>query len=94
VTHVEVYSFAPVPKSGHREAGEALCGVSAGAGKQRPLAEEDQRYLYYFGRWGRAVNGKLERVEGDGWKEALELYNAQRDDLMRGGSRGRKGMPG
>jgi integrase len=30
------------------------------------------------------VNGKLVRVEGDGWKEALELYKAQADDLHGG----------
>src|SRR5689334_9782664 len=40
--------------------------------------------IHYFGRWARRVNGKLERVEGDGWKEALELYKAQADDLHAG----------
>src|SRR5206468_12190977 len=30
------------------------------------------------------VNGNLERVEGDGWKEALEIYKAQADDLHAG----------
>lgn len=39
---------------------------------------------HYFGRWGRVVNGSLQRVEGDGWKEALELYKVQRDDLYAG----------
>ena len=37
--------------------------------------------INYFGRWGRVVNGTMTRVEGDGWKEALELYKAQADDL-------------
>src|SRR5262245_52900280 len=42
--------------------------------------------IHYFGKWGRVVGGKLERVEGDGWKEALELYQAQKDDLYAGRS--------
>jgi integrase len=40
--------------------------------------------VHYFGKWARRVNGKLERIEGDGWKEALELYKAQADDLHAG----------
>jgi integrase len=40
--------------------------------------------VHYFGRWGRIVSGKLARIEGDGWKEALELYKAQADDLHAG----------
>jgi hypothetical protein len=39
---------------------------------------------YYFGRWANLVNGRLERIEGDGWKEALESYKAQADDLHAG----------
>jgi hypothetical protein len=39
---------------------------------------------HYFGTWARRVNGKLERIEGNGWKEALELYKAQADDLHAG----------
>src|SRR5207253_829138 len=40
--------------------------------------------IHYFGRWANRVNGKLVRIEGDGWKEALELYKAQADDLLAG----------
>jgi hypothetical protein len=40
--------------------------------------------IYYFGRWGKRVNGKLERIEGDGWEQALALYKAQADDLHAG----------
>ncbi len=40
--------------------------------------------IHYFGRWARRVNGNLERVEGDGWKEALEEYKAVADDLHAG----------
>lgn len=40
--------------------------------------------VYYFGNWARRVNGKLVRVEGDGWKDALDLYKAQADDLHAG----------
>ena len=40
--------------------------------------------IHYFGRWANYVNGKLVRIEGDGWKEALEKYKAQADDLHAG----------
>src|SRR5262245_29632854 len=40
--------------------------------------------IHYFGRWARRVNGKMERIEGDGWKEALEEYKAVADDLHAG----------
>jgi integrase len=40
--------------------------------------------IFYFGRWARVINGQLTRVEGDGWKEALEQYQAVADDLHAG----------
>ena len=40
--------------------------------------------IYYFGRWARVVDGRLQRVEGDGWKEAEAAYNEVRDDLHAG----------
>src|SRR5262245_37165181 len=40
--------------------------------------------IRHFGRWGRVVDGKLVRVEGETWKEALERYQAQKDDLYAG----------
>lgn len=40
--------------------------------------------VHYFGRWGRVVDGKLQRIEGDGWEDALALYKAQADDLHAG----------
>ncbi len=40
-----------------------------------------RRRLHYFGHWGRVRNGCLERLPGDGWKEALELHKAQADDF-------------
>ena len=42
--------------------------------------------IHYFGRWAKVENGNLLRIEGDGWKEALELYKAQADDLRAGRS--------
>jgi len=30
--------------------------------------------IHYFGRWGRIRSGKMERLPGDGWAEALRLY--------------------
>jgi integrase len=40
--------------------------------------------IHYFGRWGQVVDGVMTRIEGDGWKEALDLYIEQRDDLFAG----------
>jgi integrase len=40
--------------------------------------------IFYFGRWGHVVNGKMERIPGDGWEEALEQYKAVADDLHAG----------
>lgn len=40
---------------------------------------------YYFGRWGSTVGGRIQRLDGDGWKGALALYTQQRDDLYAGG---------
>lgn len=40
--------------------------------------------VYYFGRWGRRENGKLVRVDGDGWREALAEYKSKADDLHAG----------
>jgi hypothetical protein len=37
--------------------------------------------IHYFGKWARRVNGKLVRIEGDGWKAALEEYKAVAEDL-------------
>jgi hypothetical protein len=30
--------------------------------------------IHYFGKWGRRVNGKLVRVEGDGKEQAFEAW--------------------
>lgn len=40
--------------------------------------------IYYFGTWARRVGGKLERVAGDGAKEAEAAYNLVADDLHAG----------
>lgn len=40
--------------------------------------------IHYFGRWGRVVRGSMQRLPGDGWQEALELYKSQADDLHAG----------
>jgi integrase len=40
--------------------------------------------IHYFGKWAKRVNGQLVRIEGDGWKEALELYKSQAEDLHAG----------
>lgn len=40
--------------------------------------------IYYFGAWARRLEGVLIRVEGNGWKEALEEYKNVADDLHAG----------
>jgi integrase len=40
--------------------------------------------IHYFGKWGRRANGRLERIPGDGWEEALRLYKEVADDLHAG----------
>src|SRR5262245_7587513 len=40
--------------------------------------------LRYFGRWGKVVDGVVERLPGDGWIEAEALYESQRADLYAG----------
>ena len=40
--------------------------------------------LQYFGNWGRRENGKLVRIPGDGWEQALDEYKRQADDLHSG----------
>jgi integrase len=51
---------------------------------QKKITVNGSSKIHYFGRWGRIRNGKMERIEGDGWKEALDLYKAQADDLHSG----------
>ncbi len=40
--------------------------------------------IHHFGRWGRMVKGKVVRLDGDTWKDALEQYKQQADDLHAG----------
>jgi integrase len=41
--------------------------------------------IHYFGRWARVVDGKLTPLPYDAaWKEALEQFQVQRDDLYAG----------
>src|SRR5262245_4623892 len=40
--------------------------------------------IHYFGAWACRVDGKLQRVEGDGWKVALDAYKKVADDLHAG----------
>src|SRR5262249_40113255 len=40
--------------------------------------------IHHFGRWGRMVKGKVIRLDGDTWKDALEQYKQQADDLHAG----------
>ena len=43
-----------------------------------------QSKIHYFGRWGRVVHGRMQRLPGDGRQEALKLWNAQKDELLAG----------
>jgi integrase len=43
--------------------------------------------LYYFGRWGRVRDGKLEKLPGDDWwKPALKEFKERIDDIQAGRS--------
>ncbi len=48
--------------------------------------------IHYFGRWAKLVDGRLERVPGDGWEDALSAYELVADDLHAG--RTPRGRPG
>ncbi len=56
-----------------------LCAANCGHWQKKILGK-----LHYFGRWGRIRNGKMERLPGDGWQAALELYEQQREALYAG----------
>ena len=60
-------------------AGFPLSAHAAGSWQKKILGR-----VHYFGRWGRVVNGKLERLPEDGWRAALALYEKQRDALHSG----------
>lgn len=40
--------------------------------------------IHYFGRWANRVNGKLVRIEDDGWKDALEIFNERAEEAYTG----------
>jgi integrase len=56
-----------------------LCAANCGAWQKKIGGT-----VYYFGKWGKVVNGRLTRIDGDGWQAALETYKAQVDDLQAG----------
>lgn len=41
-------------------------------------------HIHYFGQWAKVVDGKLQRVENDGWEAALAEYTAVAADLHAG----------
>lgn len=47
-------------------------------------AKKIGRQFYYFGRWGSKRGSTMERVEGDGWQDALKVYQARIDDIQAG----------
>ena len=58
-----------------------LCPHASGAWQKKIRGK-----VCYFGKWGRRVNGKMERLPDDGWQAALEQYKEQKDDLYAGRS--------
>ena len=53
-----------------------LCPASNGYWQEKIAGNRTPKY---FGRWGRVVNGSIERLPDDGWQAALELYKASAD---------------
>ena len=37
--------------------------------------------VHYFKQWDRRRNGKMERLPGDGWREALQQYQSYQSSL-------------
>lgn len=40
--------------------------------------------IHHFGKWGKVIKGKLTQIEGETWREALDKFKAQVDDLQAG----------
>ena len=47
-------------------------------------AKKTRGEFYYFGQWAQRMGGRLVRVEGDGWKDALASHRAQAEALHAG----------
>jgi integrase len=43
--------------------------------------------IHYFGQWARRVGGKLVRVDGDGWEDALREYNLHNETIRLTGKK-------
>lgn len=77
------------PKKGRSKAGPAkphdpFSGFPLGASTAGWWVKRIRGKLHYFGRWYKVRDGKIERLPDDGWQAALELYNAQKEDLHAG----------
>lgn len=70
---------APLPKPKKPYKDFPLTPHASGKWQKKILGK-----IHYFGKWAKREKGKLVRIPGDGWKEALELYKAQADDLHAG----------
>lgn len=43
--------------------------------------------IHYFGQWAKRVDGKLVRVESDGWEDALREYNLHNESIRLTGEK-------
>ena len=55
--------------------GFPLCAANCGQWQKKIKGK-----LYYFGKWGKVVNGRMTRLPDDGWQAALEKYQNDRED--------------
>ncbi len=72
-------------KAGPAKPKDPFPGFPLGASTAGWWVKRIRGKLHYFGRWyKKARDGKIEREPDDGWQKALELYNAQKEDLHAG----------
>jgi integrase len=75
----------PIPASESERPGKPYPDFPLYAHQHGFWAKKIRGKTHYFGRWGRVVDGRVERdKENDGSTDALDKFNLQKDDLYAG----------